>query len=30
LAEVDEGLNCLVRIGGDVLFATFVDNLLLH
>ena len=27
LAEVNEGLDRLVRIGGDVLFAAFVDNL---
>jgi hypothetical protein len=27
LAEVDEGLNCLVRICGDVLLLTFFDDL---
>jgi hypothetical protein len=30
LAEVDEGLDRLVRVGRDVLFAAFVDNLLLY
>lgn len=29
LAEVDEGLDCLVGVGGDVLFAAFFDDLLL-
>lgn len=29
LAEVDESLDCLVGVGGDVLFAAFVDDLLL-
>jgi hypothetical protein len=28
LAEVDEGLDCLVRVGRDVLFAAFVHDLL--
>ncbi len=28
LAEVDESLNCLVWVGGYVLLAAFVDNLL--
>tara|TARA_R110002060_G_scaffold44781_1_gene56133 strand:+ start:202 stop:669 length:468 start_codon:yes stop_codon:yes gene_type:complete len=27
LAEVDEGLDCLVGVGGDVLFTAFVDDL---
>jgi hypothetical protein len=27
LAEVDEGLDCLVWVGGDVLLAAFIDNL---
>lgn len=27
LAEVDESLDCLVRICGDVLLAAFLDNL---
>lgn len=27
LTEVDEGLDCLVGVGGDILFAAFVDNL---
>jgi len=27
LAEVDEGLDCLVGVCGDVLFAAFVDDL---
>ena len=30
LAEVDEGLDCLVRVGGDILLAAFVDDLLLR
>jgi len=27
LAEVDEGLDCLVRVSGDILLAAFVDDL---
>jgi len=27
LAEVDEGLDCLIGVGGDVLFAAFFDDL---
>jgi hypothetical protein len=27
LAEIDEGLYCLVWVGGDVLLAAFVDDL---
>jgi hypothetical protein len=27
LAKVDEGLDCLVRVRGDVLLAAFVDDL---
>ena len=30
LAEVDEGLDCLVRVGRDVLFPAFVNNLFLY
>ena len=29
LAEVDEGLDCLVGVGGDVLLTAFVDDLVL-
>lgn len=28
LAEVDEGLHCLVRVCGNILLAAFVDNLI--